>query len=119
MDRRCRWRPRLANQDPLGALKIVIDTETRKVLGLHAALDCAGDVMLAATYPIRAGMTADDVADTWAPYLTMSEALRIAAGAVPHRQADQLLCMSGQPIPATRPAGRHRRRALDVVCSPD
>ena len=25
-------------------------------------------------------MTIDDVADTWAPYLTMSEALRIAAG---------------------------------------
>ncbi len=36
--------------------------------------------MLAATYAIKAGMTVDDVADTWAPYLTMSEAPRIAAG---------------------------------------
>jgi mercuric reductase len=50
------------------------------VLGVHAALDGAGDVMLAATYAITRGMTVDDVADTWAPYLTMSEALRIAAG---------------------------------------
>jgi mercuric reductase len=25
-------------------------------------------------------MTVDDVADTWAPYLTMAESLRIAAG---------------------------------------
>ena len=70
----------LTNQDTLGALKIVIDADTGKVLGVHAALDGAGDVMLAATYAIKAGMTVDDIADTWAPYLTMSEALRIAAG---------------------------------------
>ena len=70
----------LTNQDTLGALKIVADADTRRVLGVHAALEGAGDVMLAATYAIRAGMTIDDIADTWAPYLTMSEALRIAAG---------------------------------------
>jgi mercuric reductase len=70
----------LANRDVRGALKIVIDAESRKILGVHAALDGAGDVMLAATYAIKFGLTVDDLADTWAPYLTMSEALRIAAG---------------------------------------
>ncbi len=70
----------LTSQDTLGALKIVVDADTSKVLGVHAALDGAGDVMLAATYAIKCGMTTDDIADTWAPYLTMSEALRIAAG---------------------------------------
>jgi mercuric reductase len=70
----------LANRDTRGALKLVIDADTRKVLGVHAALDGAGDVMLAATYAIKFGLTVDDLADTWAPYLTMSEALRIAAG---------------------------------------
>lgn len=70
----------LANRDPRGALKLVADAGTGKVLGVHAALDGAGDVMLAATYAIKVGMTVDDIADTWAPYLTMSEALRIAAG---------------------------------------
>ncbi|WP_040336867.1 mercury(II) reductase [Candidatus Blastococcus massiliensis] len=70
----------LTNQDTLGALKIVADADTGRVLGVHAALEGAGDVMLAATYAIKAGMTIDDIADTWAPYLTMSEALRIAAG---------------------------------------
>jgi mercuric reductase len=70
----------LTNQDTLGALKLVADADTGQVLGVHAALEGAGDVMLAATYAIKAGMTVDDVADTWAPYLTMSEALRIAAG---------------------------------------
>ena len=70
----------LANQDTRGALKLVIDADTGKVLGVHAALDGAGDVMLAATYAIKFGMTVDDIADTWAPYLTAAEALRIAAG---------------------------------------
>ena len=70
----------LANRDTRGALKLVIDAVTGKVLGVHAALDGAGDVMLAATYAIKFGLTVDDLADTWAPYLTMSEALRIAAG---------------------------------------
>ena len=35
--------------------------------------------MLAATYAIEFGLTVDDLADTWAPYLTMSEALRMTA----------------------------------------
>jgi mercuric reductase len=70
----------LANRDNRGVLKLVIDADTRAVLGVHTALDGAGDVMLAATYAIKFGLTVDDLADTWAPYLTMSEALRIAAG---------------------------------------
>ncbi|MCY7366362.1 MAG: mercury(II) reductase [Frankiaceae bacterium] len=70
----------LANRDTRGAVKLVIDADTRKVLGVHLALDGAGDVLLAATYAIKFGLTVDDLADTWAPYLTMSEALRMAAG---------------------------------------
>nr|MBA3574069.1 mercuric reductase [Pseudonocardiales bacterium] len=48
--------------------------------GVHAAAEAAGELMLAATYAIKARMTVDDVADTWAPYLTMAESLRITAG---------------------------------------
>lgn len=33
---------------------------------MHALTDGAGEIMLAATYAIKAGMTVDDVADTWA-----------------------------------------------------
>jgi len=70
----------LVEHAPLGALKLVADAATGKVLGVHAALDGAGEIMLAATYAITAGMTVDDLADTWAPYLTIAESLRIAAG---------------------------------------
>ena len=70
----------LVNHDPYAALKIVADATTGQVLGVHAAMDGAGEVIAAAVYAIKAGMTVDDLADTWSPYLTMSEALRIAAG---------------------------------------
>lgn len=70
----------LVNHDTRGALKLVADAATGRLLGVHAAADGAGEIMLAATYAIKAGMTVDDISDTWAPYLTMGESLRIAAG---------------------------------------
>ncbi|WP_300645274.1 mercury(II) reductase [Nocardioides sp.] len=70
----------LVNRDTRGALKLVADASTGKVLGVHAVADGAGEIMLAATYAIKAQMTVDDLAETWAPYLTMAESLRIAAG---------------------------------------
>jgi mercuric reductase len=70
----------LVNRDTRGALKLIVEVETGRVLGVHAVADGAGEIMLAATYAIKAGMTVDQLADTWAPYLTMAESLRIAAG---------------------------------------
>jgi mercuric reductase len=70
----------LANRDTRGAVKVVAEAKTGKVLGVHALAEGAGEMMLAATYAIKAGFTVDQVADTWAPYLTMSEGLRITAG---------------------------------------
>ncbi|MGH9152078.1 MAG: mercury(II) reductase [Acidimicrobiales bacterium] len=69
----------LANRDTRGAIKLVADAVTRKVLGVHAVAEGAGDVMLAATYAIKFGLTVEEVAGTWAPYLTMSEALKLVA----------------------------------------
>lgn len=69
----------IVNRDILGAVKLVAEKESGRLLGVHAAADAAGELMLAATYAIRSGMTIDDVANTWAPYLTMAESLRLAA----------------------------------------
>lgn len=70
----------LVNRDTRGAVKLVADAHTGRVLGVHALADGAGEMMLAATYAIKNGMSVDDIADTWAPYLTMAESLRIVAG---------------------------------------
>ncbi len=69
----------LVNFDTLGAVKLIAEAATGRLLGVHAAADAAGELMLAATYAITAHMTVHDMAQTWAPYLTMSEALRLAA----------------------------------------
>lgn len=70
----------LVDQDTKGAIKMVADAETGRILGLSAVGDGVGELMLAATYAIRAGMTTRQTTDTWAPYLTMSESLRLVAG---------------------------------------
>jgi mercuric reductase len=70
----------LANRDTRGAVKLVAEVGSQRLLGVHAAADTAGELMLAGTYAIKAGMTVDQIAETWAPYLTMAEGLRLAAG---------------------------------------
>ncbi|GHE39248.1 mercury(II) reductase [Streptomyces lavendulocolor] len=69
----------LANRDTRGLVKLVADADTGRVLGVHVIADGAGDIITAATYAITAQMTVDQLAHTWAPYLTMAEALKLAA----------------------------------------
>jgi mercuric reductase len=69
----------LADRDTRGLVKLVTEAGTGRVLGAHVIADGAGDVITAATYAITAGLTVDQLARTWAPYLTMSEALKLAA----------------------------------------
>ncbi|MDQ3767396.1 MAG: mercury(II) reductase [Actinomycetota bacterium] len=69
----------IVNVDTRGGFKIVADKSTGKVLGVHAVAENAGDVMLAAVYAVKFGLTVEDLADTWAPYLTMAEGLKLTA----------------------------------------
>jgi mercuric reductase len=69
----------LANRDTRGAIKLVAEAHSGKVLGVHALAEGAGDLILAGVYTVRFGLTVDDLADTWAPYPTISEGLRLVA----------------------------------------
>ncbi|KRF29272.1 mercuric reductase [Phycicoccus sp. Soil802] len=69
----------LVNHDTRGVVKVVADAQTSRVVGVHALADSAGEMMLAATYAIKAGFTTDQLADTWVPYLTMAESIRLTA----------------------------------------
>jgi mercuric reductase len=69
----------IVNRDTRGAVKIVAEQETGKVLGIHIAAANAGDAILAATYALEAEMTVDQLATVWAPYLTMAEGIKLAA----------------------------------------
>ena len=69
----------IVEQSVEGTIKIVADPETRRLLGVHVLAPNGGELLLAATYAIKFGLTIDDVANTWAPYLTLNEGLRLAA----------------------------------------
>ncbi|TDO30408.1 mercuric reductase [Kribbella sp. VKM Ac-2527] len=69
----------MVNRDTRGLVKIVAEAGTHRLLGIHVVAEGAGDVITAATYALSAGMTVDQLANTWAPYLTMAEALKLAA----------------------------------------
>ncbi|MHB8312888.1 MAG: mercury(II) reductase [Candidatus Dormibacteria bacterium] len=71
----------LVNRDTRGLVKIVAERGSGLVLGIHMIGANAGDAILAATYALEAGMTVDQIARTWAPYLTMSEGIKLAAQA--------------------------------------
>jgi mercuric reductase len=69
----------IVNRDTRGLVKIVAEAGTGKVRGVHIVAEGAGDMILAATYALEAGMTTGQLAGTWAPYLTMAEGLKLAA----------------------------------------
>lgn len=81
----------IVNRDTRGVLKLVAEAGTGRVRGVHAVADGAGEIITAAVYAIRARMTVPELAGTWAPYLTMSEALRLAAQAF-GRDVSKLSC---------------------------
>jgi mercuric reductase len=78
-------------RDTRGVVKLVAEARTGRVRGVHAVADSAGEMITAASYAIRAQMTVADLAEAWAPYLTMSEGLRLAAQAF-SRDVSRLSC---------------------------
>jgi len=69
----------LVNHDTLGVIKLVAEAGTGRLLGAHMVAENAGDVIYAATLAVRFGLTVSDLAENFAPYLTMSEGLKLAA----------------------------------------
>lgn len=69
----------LVNRDTRGFVKIVAERETGRIVGATAVADGASDVIQAAIYAIKFGLTTEQVASTWAPYLTFAEGFKLAA----------------------------------------
>jgi mercuric reductase len=69
----------LVNGDTRGLFKLVAETGSRRMLGASIIADGAGEVIQSAVLAIKAGMTIEELASTWAPYLTMAEGLKLAA----------------------------------------
>jgi mercuric reductase len=60
---------------------IVAERKTGVVRGIHMLAANAGDAIQAGVYAIECGMTVRQLASVWAPYLTISEGIKLAAQA--------------------------------------
>lgn len=69
----------IVNRDTRGVAKIVAERETGRVLGIHLLAEGASDAILAAVYALDGGYTVEQLATVWTPYLTMAEAIKLAA----------------------------------------
>lgn len=69
----------LANRDARGAIKLVAECGTGRLLGAHVLAHGAGDVIAATVYALANHMTVRQIADLWCPYLTMAEGIKLAA----------------------------------------
>lgn len=68
----------VVNRDTRGFVKVVAHAETGEILGLTAVAKDAGELAATGVYLLEAGMTVDQVAHMWCPYLTMTESIKLA-----------------------------------------
>lgn len=71
----------LAQHDPRGMFKLVVDTEGG-VLGLSILAPEAGDALQEAVLAVKFGLNYRDLIDTFHPYLTLAEGIRLVAQAL-------------------------------------
>jgi len=69
----------LAARNTKGLIKLVAEEDTGRLLGAHILAAEAGEVVQEATLALRFGLTVRDLADTFHPYLTMVEGMKLAA----------------------------------------
>jgi len=84
----------LVNHETIGVFKLVVDSQSQKVIGAHVVAENAGDVIYAATLAVQFGLTADDLKNSMAPYLTMAEGLKLAAITL-DKDVSKLSCCAG------------------------
>jgi mercuric reductase len=84
----------IVNRETDGVIKLVVEEESLRILGVHMVADHAGDVIYAGTLAVKFGLTVEDLKESFAPYLTMAEALRLAAITF-NKDVNKLSCCAG------------------------
>lgn len=84
----------LVNFETRGAIKLVAEAGTGRLLGVQAIGSEAGELIQTAALAIRARMTVNDLSDQLFPYLTMVEGLKLAAQTFT-KDVAQLSCCAG------------------------
>lgn len=65
--------------DTRGVIKIVIDNDTKRILGVHILAPHAADLIHEGVLAVKFGLTIDDIIDTVHVFPTLSEGFKLAA----------------------------------------
>ncbi len=84
----------LVDRDTTGVVKLVADESTGELLGAHVLAEGAGDVIQAAVVAMNFHATVEEIAAMFHPYLTMAEALKLAAQTFSKDVANLSCCAS-------------------------
>ncbi len=71
----------LAARDTRGFVKLIAAAATRRIVGAHILAAEAGEMITEPALAIKHGLTIEDLASTFHPYLTLSEGVKLAAQA--------------------------------------
>ncbi len=69
----------IASRDRYGLVKVVADSGSGEILGVHILSDEAGSVVEIAAIAMKAGLRIEELKNTLFPYLTYAEGLKLAA----------------------------------------
>ncbi|MBI2911399.1 MAG: mercury(II) reductase [Chloroflexi bacterium] len=69
----------LAARSTRGLIKLVADGATSRLLGAHVLAPNGGEAIQEAVLALRFGLTTQDLVETFHPYLTMAEGIKLAA----------------------------------------
>jgi mercuric reductase len=65
--------------DTRGFVKLIRNADTDKIIGARVVAPEGGELIMEAALAVKYGITATELAETFHPYLTMSEGIKIAA----------------------------------------
>lgn len=69
----------LAARDTRGLIKLIADRKTNRLLGAHILAPDAGEIIEEAVLAMKFGITVEEIASTFHPYLTLSEGFKLTA----------------------------------------
>lgn len=84
----------LANFDTEGFIKLVVEADTKRLIGAQVFAHDGGEIIQSAALAIHNHMTVDDLADQLFPYLTMVEGLKLCAQTF-SKDIKELSCCAG------------------------
>lgn len=79
--------------DSTGLIKMVIDGETKRVLGVHLVSPLAADMIHEAVMAVKFKLTTEDIIDTVHVFPTFSEAIKLAAESFTRDIGDMSCCI--------------------------